>query len=276
MKQNVLSAAEVLDGYDAVSQLYPHIPPMSIWRAWEYAAYLRYQISEPVLDVGCGDGRYFRLIWPQIKEVIGIDMNPEVVSAAQQLGIYRETHVAPAHQLPFPAEHFASAFANCSLEHMDHLPEVLENVRRSLSPGGLFLASVVTDRFLGWASLPLMMNQMCQPDLAKALQSDYEAFHHLTSPFPSEVWVERLERAGFEVLEHIPIMPEVTSRLFLFIDHLWHVKTASGEMGDQIYPYLTSLSNFPKACREVLQGILQMEQDWSVGSGAVFLARRDR
>lgn len=276
MKQHILSTAEVLTGYDAVSQLYPHIPPMSMWRAWEYAAYLRYHLSEPILDVGCGDGRYFHLIWPDIKDVVGVDLNPEVVAAARQSGVYRETYIAPAHQLPFPNQHFASAFANCSLEHMDHLPEVLENILRSLSPGGMFLSSVVTDKFIDWATLPLLVNQMGQKDKAKSLLAEYEAYHHLTSPFPPKVWIDLLERSGFEVLEHIPIMPEVTTRLFLFLDHLWHLKTSNGEAGDEIHHYLTTLSNFSQAFREVLCGLLQMERDWSVGSGAVFLARRKR
>lgn len=276
MKQNPLSTAEVLVGYDAVSQLYPHVPSLSMWRAWEYAAYRRFRLPEPVLDVGCGDGKYFRLIWPQVKQVTGLDMNPEVVAAAQQSGVYTETHVAPAHQLPFSSERFASAFANCSLEHMDHLSEVLDNIFRSLSPGGIFLSSVVTEKFIEWASLPLLMNHMGQPDLSRSLQLEYEAFHHLMSPFPPKVWIEHLEEAGFEVLEHIPIMPEVTSRLFLFLDHVWHIKKAGGEVGDQLYPYLTTLSNFPQACRQVLHGILQMEHDWSIGSGAVFSARRKK
>jgi SAM-dependent methyltransferase len=276
MRQCILPLEEVLAGYDAVSQLYPHVPPMSMWRAWEYAAYRCYRLSEPVLDVGCGDGKYFRLIWPQIKDVIGVDMNPEVALAAQQSGVYREVHVAPAHQLPFSPECFASAFANCSLEHMDHLPMVLEGICHSLCPGGTFLLSVVTDKFIEWATLPLLIDQLGQPERARSLQAEYEAYHHLVNPFPPKVWVDQLEKAGFEVLEHIPIIPEMTSRLFLFLDHLWHVKTPGGEISNGLYPYLMTLPTFPQAFREVFKGVLQMERDWSVGSGAIFLAGRRR
>lgn len=65
----------MLSGYDAVSTLYPYIPPLSHWRAWEYAAYQHYKLDGRILDLGCGDGRYFRLIWPDANEVIGVDMN---------------------------------------------------------------------------------------------------------------------------------------------------------------------------------------------------------
>jgi len=276
MKQVILSADEVLGGYEAVGQLYPYIPPMSLWRAWEYAAYRRYRLAEPVLDVGCGDGKYFRLIWPQIRDVIGVDMNPEVALAAKQSGVYREVHVAPAHRLAIHSGRFASAFANCSLEHMDHLPMVLEGICGSLSPGGTFLLSVVTDKFTEWATLPLLVNQIGQTERARSLQAEYEAYHHLVNPFPPTVWAEQLEKAGFEVLEHIPIIPEMTSRLFLFLDHLWHVKTSYGEIGDWMHPYLMTLSNFHQALREIFHGTLQMERDWSVGSGAVFSVRKNK
>src|SRR6185503_14601243 len=109
MKQSQLSLAEVLAGYDAVSQLYPYVPSLLLWRAWEYAAYQRYSLPEPVLDIGCGDGRYFQLVWPQIREVVGVDMDPGVADAARRSGVYRAVHETPAHQLPTPQAHFASA-----------------------------------------------------------------------------------------------------------------------------------------------------------------------
>lgn len=274
MKQILLSEADVLSGYDTVSQLYPHIPSLVLWRAWEYAAYQRYTLSEPVLDIGCGDGRFFRLIWPQSGEVIGVDMDAYIAEMARQSGVYREVYVIPAHQLPLPGQNFASAYANCSLEHMDHLPQVLKGICQSLFPGGYFLFSAVTDKFLQWASLPLLVDKIGEPQRARTLQAEFEAYHHLVNPLPVQVWIECLEEAGFEVLEHTPILPELTSYLFLFLDHLWHVRRLGGELGDLLYPYLTALPRFPQAFRQILVGVLQMEKDWSIGSGAIFWARR--
>ena len=73
MNHQLLDSNEILTGYDAVSALYPYIPSMSHWRAWEYAAYKRFSIAGRILDVGCGDGRYFKLIWPNADDVVGID-----------------------------------------------------------------------------------------------------------------------------------------------------------------------------------------------------------
>jgi SAM-dependent methyltransferase len=270
----VLSPDEVLAGYDAVSQLYPHIPPMSIWRAWECATYRRYALPEPVLDIGCGDGSFFRLLWPTVRDAVGVEMGPGVAEAARRSGVYREVHVAPAHQAPVPDEPFASAFANCSLEHMGHLPEVLRRVCRCLRPGAPFLLSVVTDHLLEWATLSRLVAEVGEPARARVMQVEYERYHHLVSAFPPEVWVKHLDEAGFDVEEHVPIVPELTGRLFLLLDQLWHVPRPAGEVGDVLLPYLAGLPNFPAAFRQILAGVLRMEPDWSTGCGAVFYARK--
>jgi SAM-dependent methyltransferase len=274
MNQQLLSIEEVLIGYDAVSQLYPHIPPMLLWRSWEYAAYQRYTLVEPVLDIGCGDGRYFHLVFPDVQNVTGVDMDPAVVEAARRSGVYREILTAPAHQLLIEPGSFASAFANCSLEHMDHLPEVLNNIALSLSPRAPFLLSVVTDKFIKWTALPTLVERIGEPARARLLQADYETYHHLVNPFPIATWAEYLDAAGFDVLEHIPILPEMTSRLFLFLDHLWHVRQGSRELGDLLYPYLKSIERFPQAFRKMMAGVLEMEKNWTIASGAVFWARK--
>ncbi len=201
-------------------------------------------------------------------------MDPGVADAADRSGVYRAVHVAPAHQAPVPAGAFSAAFANCSLEHMDHLPDVLERVCRSLRPGAPFLLSVVTEHFLEWAPLAPLVAEVGEPARAQLLQEDYERYHHLVSPLPPDVWIKHLDEAGFDVDVHVPILPELTSRLFLFLDHLWHVPRPTGELGDVLFPYFKSLPDFRAAYRQVLAGVLQMEPDRTVGSGAVFHARK--
>ena len=172
----------VLQGYDAVCTLYPHIPPLSHWRAWEYAAYQEFQLTGRTLDLGCGDGRYFRLIWPHATEVVGVDMELGVAELGRQSGVYREVHVAVAHQVPEPSETFDHVFANCSLEHMDHLDAVLAEIYRCLKPGGTLLCSVVTDRFVQWSLLPNLVAMAGFDEAAAALQKDFLDYHHLANP----------------------------------------------------------------------------------------------
>ena len=277
MKLEHLTSAEILDGYDVVGGLYPWIPSMITWRGWEYAAYRRFALPEPVLDIGCGDGRFFRLVFPHIHAVHGVEADAGVADAATRSGVYRQVHVTHAHLLPVGGERFASAFANCSLEHMDRLPEVLRGIFESLEPGGVFLFSVVTNRFVEWSPLRLVLEAVGEPARAREVQRGHEEYHHLVNPFPAEGWIDRLRHAGFEVLQHIPVLTEMTGRLFLLADQLWHVPRggteSAGELGDVLYPYLRAIPRFQRGFRQVLEGILEMETGGE-GIGAVLYARR--
>ena len=277
MQINTINSSEILRGYDAVSTLYPHIPPLSHWRAWEYAAYQHHQLDGRILDIGCGDGRYFRLIWPQATNVVGVDMNPGVAELGRQSGVYREIHVAPAHQVPEPDASFDHVFANCSLEHMDHLDAVLAEINRCLKPGGTLLCSVVTDRFIQWQLLPNLVAMAGFDDAAAGLQKDFLDYHHLANPLSVDEWVKSFNRVGLVPVEHVPILPKHNSGIFLLMDSLWHVKKADGsEIGDVIFPFLSTNANFPAAFRKVFAGLLEMETNWQDCSGAVFLVRKPR
>lgn len=270
----LLSAAQVAEGYRVVAELYPDIPPMVIWRAWEYAAYRSRALAEPVLDVGCGDGRFFRCVWPSIANVTGVDINVGTADAAVRSGVYREVHAAPIQRAPIAPASFGSAFANCSLEHMDDLPAVLDAIATSLRPGGELLCSVVTDNLVRWSSLPLLLSAAGAAAVAQRIQADYDSYHHYVNVLTVDDWIEQIESAGFEVLEHVPILPLVTAHVFLLLDQAWHLPQRDGELGNALQEFCKGIAGFPGGLVEALCGILKMESDCGAGCGAVFLARR--
>lgn len=271
MKTCLLSISEVLQAYDKVSTLYPYAPSLSMWRAWECAAYQRYRLEEPVIDIGCGDGRFFRFLWPGIKDVQGIDLDAGTVHAARQSGVYQRVFQGPAHELPLEQHSMPSAFANCSIEHMDALDAVFKKIYTCLRPKGKFLLSVVTDMLLQWADLPYLLAGVLSPERKERLVEDYKSFHHLVSAFDPEGWRRSLEKAGFAVLEHIPILPEVTSRFFLLLDQTWHLPLATGgEIGDKLFGQFSRFPKFPNGGRKILEGLMMMENNWEFCSGAVF------
>lgn len=276
MKTIFLMPEDVLLGYDAVSALYPYVPPLSHWRAWEYAAYRRCQLNGRILDLGCGDGRYFRLIWPEATDVVGVDMDASVAELGRQSGVYRHLHVTAAHSVPEQSETFDHVFANCSLEHMDHLDAVLAEVSRCLKPGGTLLCSVVTDRFMQWSLLPNFVAAAGFDAAAKSLREDFLSFHNLVNPLSVQEWQQRFAKAGLVPQRHIPILPIFNSGIFLLMDSVWHLKQAAGgEMGDTIFPFLSKNAKFPRAFRNVFAGLLEMETDWEDCSGAVFQVRKE-
>jgi len=270
-----LTSEEVLRGYDAVSALYAHVPPLSHWRAWEYAAYQKFQIDGHILDVGCGDGRYFRLVWPHATDVIGVDMSPEVAELGLQSGVYRKVHVTAAHEVPEPDQTFDNVFANCSLEHMDNLDQVLREINRCLKPGGVLLCSVVTDRFFKWSLLSNLVAAAGFDNAASKLKRDFFSYHNLVNPLAVEEWKNHFTRAGLTPEQHIPILPKFSSNIFLLMDSLWHVKDTNGdELGKTAYQLFSESPGFIKGFRSIVQGLLEMETNWSDCSGAVFLVRK--
>jgi ubiquinone/menaquinone biosynthesis C-methylase UbiE len=269
-----ISDKELDKAYRETSRLYPLVPSLSIWRAWELAAYRRYTLQEPILDVGCGDGLYFKLVWPSVRQVTGVDINPVSLREAEKSGVYQAVHECSALKMPFQEASFSAAFANCSLEHMDDLPGVLRSIAGVLKPGGGFLCSVVTDKFVEWSMMPLLAEAMGDARNAQRLKEQYLTYHHLVSAFPPEGWISQFEASGFEVLDQIPIVPELLGRLFLFIDTLWHMPHGNTEVGDALVPHFRKWVHFPEAMGELMQTLLKAEPDRTVACGAVFYARK--
>ena len=165
---------EILEGYDAMAALYPWIPSLIMWRGWEYAIYRRCQLPGPVLDIGCGDGRFFRHVFPGCDDVVGVDDSEGVVMHARALGVYRQVHQLAADRLPADDERFHSAFANCSLEHMSNLPAVLRGIADSLHPGGTLLCSVVTDKILEWSPIPWLIGAAGDEALGRSVPAGHD------------------------------------------------------------------------------------------------------
>ncbi len=277
MKTIELSNRQILKGYDAVTAIYANIPPLSHWRAWEYAAYQNYRLKGKVLDLGCGDGKYFRLLWPNLNNVVGVDHDLSVAELSRKSGVYRSVHVGPAHKVPEQDSSFDHVFANCSLEHMDDLDLVIAEIFRCLKPGGSLLCSVVTNRFIDWSLLPKAVASTGNVAIAETLQRDFLTYHHLSNPLSVDEWITRFSYAGLSVIEHYPILPKNNGIAWLMMDSVWHLKEAAGpEFGSKIYSYLSKNTSFSKAYRKIFQGLLEMETDRRDGCGAVFFLRKAR
>lgn len=266
---------EILAGYDQVCRFYPHIPPMTMWRCWEYAVYKHYNLTGPVLDLGCGDGQFFRHVWPGVKNVVGVDADASIVDVARRSGIYQDVYLATAHKLPFQDKTFSSTFANCALEHFDNLPKVLSEINRCLKPEGVFLFSVVTDKFSEWSSLPLLLELLGEKERAIQVKDDYESWQNLKNPYSPDMWINSLNQAGIKVIDYWPIVPELTSKLFLLIDQIWHQGYKDGEFGDYLQSSFKSMNNFPGHFKQIIKSIIKLEIDKLDCSGAVFLGIKE-
>lgn len=274
----MLTFQEFYAAFSELERIYPRVLPLTLWRAWELAFYRKVSLPEPILDLGCGDGRFFQSIWPQKLLADGVDISLDASKRARQSGVYRDVFHAPAHEIPVTDQMYGAVFSNCALEHMSHIDQVLSEAARILVPGGKFLFSVVTDRLVAWSSLRPLLDALGAPDRGNALWGAYEEFHHLVNPLSKEQWLEKTKNAGFEIFTATPIVPQTFARIFLFFDELWHVKKEkdADEVGNDLHAYLLRLSNYENGMYHILKGLWELEPpaEQADGAGLIVLAVR--
>ena len=170
------------------------IPSLAAWRAAELKALRRCTFAPPVLEIGCGNGRFTSLLLKQVDW--GVDVNPrEVELCTQGAGLYRRLGCMDARRLIFADGVFTTVFANCVVEHIPDLPSVLAECRRVLGPGGTFIATVPLiemNRHL------LLKNGWYGRLRARQLQH-----RHLLA---ENVWVAALSQAGFATVQTTPYL----------------------------------------------------------------------
>ncbi len=160
-------------------------------RAVEAAFYQDLDLPAPTLDVGCGDGHFASLTFSRPIDV-GLDPWHGPIHEARTRACYRFLVEADGGRMPFPDAHFASAFSNSVLEHIPHVEAVLVETVRVLKAGAPFVFCVPNERYLRALSLSHLFGKRYAEWFRRMSR-----VHHADGP---EVWSERLERAGFEVV----------------------------------------------------------------------------
>ncbi|WP_295431789.1 class I SAM-dependent methyltransferase [uncultured Thiodictyon sp.] len=103
---------------------------------------------EVIVDIGCGDGQLFDLL--DQRRCIGIDRNAAFLTRVKHR--YPDVLAVQAdfNNLPFAPGSIACCTSAHVLEHLYHLAEGLEEVRRVLAPAGAFIFSIPTEGGWGW------------------------------------------------------------------------------------------------------------------------------
>lgn len=101
---------------------------------------------ERVLDLGCASGDLGRYKPAGVK-IYGLDQNTKLLAQAKPYYEAVQTwDLDSAHALPFPDAYFDAVIAKDILEHLQKPWLTVAEMRRVLRPGGLVLASVITER----------------------------------------------------------------------------------------------------------------------------------
>lgn len=120
--------------------------PMSFYRG-----FLSSEIIKPndtVLDIGCGDGFFTRAFYSyNCKNIDALDIEPSAIKAAKRQN-YNERiqyHLCDVVNDPFPSNEYDVIIWEGAIGHFakEDLSKVLEKIKNSLSPGGIFVGSEV-------------------------------------------------------------------------------------------------------------------------------------
>lgn len=101
-----------------------------------------------VADLGCGCGHTTAFLHKSgVKDIVGIDLSPEMIATAQKLSPSLSFEVGNMLHLQYPDNHFAGIVAFYAIVHFNdnELSQALEEIHRVSQIGGQLLFSFHTD-----------------------------------------------------------------------------------------------------------------------------------
>ncbi len=120
-----------------------HADPISLARFLELA---ELRPNHRVLDVATGAGHVALAAAPQVREVVALDLTPEMLEQARTQAAEREIRnvefvLGDAEQLEFPSSSFDRVLVRSAPHHFRHLIPALAEFHRVLVPGGALAVS---------------------------------------------------------------------------------------------------------------------------------------
>ncbi len=173
-----------------------------------------------LLDLGCGEGRFCRLLQGSVETLVGLDPTPSLIARATELG--RAHYVlGRAEDLPFGDASFDMVVSYLSLLDIEGIEAALDEVRRVLRPGGHFLIANLTGfataagiKAGGWARRPdgsteIVVQRYLEPH---ATIADWKGIRVMNWHRPLSFYMQALLDRGF-ALRHFdePGVPDPDS-----------------------------------------------------------------
>ena len=245
---------------------------LAIQRAVECEAFARFAFDRPVLDVGCGDGTFSRMLMNGVILDAAIDTDPMEVELARETRCYADVRVAKVEALPFDDASMQTVLANAVLAGVPEIDGALSEIHRVLAPEGKLYFSVPTPECTRFQLWNRWLRSLRLERVARAYERmTLRVFRaeHLDAP---EVWEERLEGAGFEVDERIPLLGERAARWQdLFLPIAAASALSKGLLGRKLaFPRLHRL--VVRSYRAFLRSAVAAPAD--PGTGVLFAVRK--
>lgn len=171
----------------------------ALLRALEARFYPHIALPDPVLDVGCGDGHFTQMAFPDRTIAAGIDPWWGPLRKATRTAKYDILLQAMGDRLPFPDAVFGGAFSNSVLEHIPELDPVLAEVNRVLQIGAPFLITTPSHYFTEFLKGGEFFDRLHLRGLGGRYRGFFNRVSRHAHTDPPETWAGRLARAGFAI-----------------------------------------------------------------------------
>jgi len=221
---------------------FPHTPAaLCVKECARLSALRRHDCPAPILDVGCGDGLFASVAFENA-EVWGIDIDACEGRWASASRAYAQVVLGDVTRAKLPEAFFSTCIANCSLEHVPRIDLAMQNIFRSLKPGGRVLMFVPNKT---WAQQLLsyrFLSAIGATGLATSLQQGIDTLFRHEHLYDAAGWRQVLLDGGFEVEAVEPVLSSATTVAFEAL----LVPSLAGKLNKTL---TTRWTNFPAARR---------------------------
>jgi SAM-dependent methyltransferase len=237
----------------------------------------RQAFERPVLDVGCGEGLFARMLFADQLDT-GIDPNSRELERARELGAYAELICCPGDRIPKPDGAFRTILSNSVLEHIPDLRPVLREVHRLLASDGRFYMTVPAPEFEQYTVGNEILTRLGLEGLASRYRRFCsEVLWRQCHYYSLDGWRKLVSSCGFTVLDSFTYDPRAICLLNDFLYPFSIVQAANKRLFNRwvLAPSVRRTLMYPvaRAAHLALNGAQRAEN-----GGLVFLAlaREDR
>ena len=174
--------------------------PLAFERVLEARIYQTLEFKRPILDIGCGEGLFAKVVFGE-KIDAGIDPNPRELERAREFDAYDELIQCKGDAIPKPDGFYQTVFSNSVLEHIPDVEPVFREVFRVLAPGGRFYVTVPSDKFDQYSVANQLLSGARMNTAATRYRRFFNSFWRHYHYYTPGGWKALAERHGFRLKE---------------------------------------------------------------------------